>query len=221
MAQPPANHGEQAVEVAALLSPRLRELGERVAGESARFGNNPSGLRRGAAAARLAGPSAACRIAGLLSSAAELVRQRPTITEGRLHDGPGGGTEGVTPYCPRIRLSADQAASPLPGLEQHKTVTWRVNGRTTEHLMLCLAVRLRDRPWRWCDAMTCLSLLFLPSASRVALPASVPQAPSSHVLAEGRISAARAARRPGVSAACCRGCTPRLPPAPAHLSSDG
>lgn len=60
------------------------------------------------------------------------MRQRPTFPEGRLEDG--------TPICPRIRLAVAEAPAPLPGLEQHRTVTWRVGGRDTEHVMLFLSV---------------------------------------------------------------------------------
>lgn len=72
-------------------------------------------------------------LVALTATAAELVRQRPTFTEGRLEDG--------TPTCPRIRLAVAEAPASLPGLEQHKTVTWRVGGRDTEHVMLFLSVR--------------------------------------------------------------------------------
>ena len=72
------------------------------------------------------------KIVALITYAAELVRQRPTYPQAHLEDG--------TPTCPRIRLAASEAPAPLPGLEQHKTVTWRVDGRDTEHVLLFLAV---------------------------------------------------------------------------------
>lgn len=58
----------------------------------------------------------------------ELVLQRPEIREYRSEDG--------TLRCPRVCISA-QEAPPLPGMEQLKTITWRVGLETTPHLMLC------------------------------------------------------------------------------------
>ncbi len=134
MAWAVANHADQAVSVAALLSPRLLELGERVSGAIQQDdAHNPTSAAAPAATRRLLLPPCTT-FRTLCVPAAELIRRRPTFQQNHLEDG--------TPCCPRIQLSAEQAAAPLPGLEQHKTVTWRVNGRDVEHLMICLAVSL-------------------------------------------------------------------------------